>query len=203
MPGKRLPERLNGVPSQRVTDLLLAWGRGDRSALATLVPLVDAELRRIAKAYIAREARGHTLQTTALLNEAYVRLIEARRVRWKNRQHFYALAARLMRHVLVDHARAKGNVKRGGALRRVPLNDTTVRSPTPSRVLEALDAALAELAAIDPRQGRIVESRIFGGLSVEETARLLHVSPQTVMRDWKQAKRWLRRALQRSDSHAN
>ena len=198
MPDPRLPERL-GVPCQRVTDLLLAWGRGDQSALATLVPLVDAELRRIAKAYIAREARGHTLQTTALLNEAYVRLIEARRVHWKNRQHFYALAARLMRHVLVDHARAKGNVKRGGALRRVPLNDASVRLPTPPRVLEALDGALAELAAVDPRQSRVVELRVFGGLSVQETADVLRVSPQTVMRDWKQARLWLRRALDHAD----
>jgi RNA polymerase sigma factor (TIGR02999 family) len=189
--------------SRRVTDLLLAWGRGDPSALATLVPLVDAELRRIAKAYIAREGRGHTLQTTALLNEAYLRLIEARRVHWKNRQHFYALAARLMRHVLVDHARAKGNVKRGGALRRVPLNDTTVRLPTPPRVLEALDAALAELATIDPRQGRVVELRVFGGLSVQETAASLRVSPQTVMRDWKAAKRWLRHALDRPPANAD
>ena len=149
-----------------------------------------------------REPAGHTLQTTALINEAYLRLVERPRVRLRDRAHFFALAAMLMRHILVDHARARRNLKRAGGLRRVPLRDAFVCSPQRGSDLIALDAALDALAALDPRRGRVVELRVFGGLSVEETARVVGVSVQTVMRDWKLARVWLRRELQRTERRA-
>ena len=149
-----------------------------------------------------REPAGHTLQTTALINEAFLRLVVGPRVRLRDRAHFFALAARLMRHTLVDHARAKQNLKRGGGLRRVSLSDAFVSSPLRGKDLIALDDALDTLAALDPRRGRVVELRVFGGLSVEETASVLGVSAQTVMRDWKLARVWLRRELQRTERDA-
>ena len=187
---------------ETLTALLLAWGQGDEPALEQLVPLVDRDLRQLARRHMRREPRGHTLQTTALLNEAYLRLVQGRRVRLRDRAHFFALAATLMRHILVDHARGKRNVKRGGGLRRVSLSGAFVTSPERGSDLIALDAALDTLAALDPRRGRVVELRVFGGLSVEETARVVGVSAQTVMRDWKLARVWLRRELQRTECRA-
>jgi RNA polymerase sigma factor (TIGR02999 family) len=179
-----------------VTELLRAWGGGDDGALEQLTPLVEAELRRLARAYMRRERPGHTLQTTALVNEAFLRLTDARRVCWQDRAHFLGISARLMRRVLVDHARALGYRKRGGGAQRVTLDEGLVTSPEPPVDVVALDRALDALAAVDARKGRVIELRFFGGLSVEETAEVLHVSPDTVKRDWRLAKLWLLRELE-------
>jgi RNA polymerase sigma factor (TIGR02999 family) len=178
-----------------VTELLRAWADGDDGALERLTPLVEAELRRLARGYMRRERRGHTLQTTALVNEAFLRLTDARRVRWQDRAHFLGISARLMRRVLVDHARSRGYQKRGGGARRVTLNEGLATAPEPALDVVALDRALSALAAVDARKGRVVELRYFGGLSVEETAEVLGVSPDTVKRDWRLAKLWLLREL--------
>lgn len=185
------------VRAERVTSLLREWSRGNANALESLVPMVELDLRQLARRHMGREQAGHTLQTTALINEAYLRLVQGPRLRVRNRVHFFALAARLMRHVLVDHARAKRNQKRGGALRRVMLHDAIAGVPVRGYDLLALDDALEALSALDPRRSRVVELRFFGGLSVEESARVLNVSVQTVMRDWKLARVWLRRELQK------
>jgi RNA polymerase sigma factor (TIGR02999 family) len=179
-----------------VTELLRAWSDGDEGAIEQLTPLVEAELRRLARAYMRRERRGHTLQTTALVNEAFLRLVGARTVGWKDRAHFLGIAARLMRRVLVDHARARGYRKRGGGVQRVTLNEGLVASPEPALDVIDLDRALETLAAADPRKGQVIELRYFGGLSVEETAEVLHVSSDTVKRDWRLAKLWLLRELE-------
>src|SRR5262245_44405988 len=179
----------------RVSALLQAWSAGDDRALEQLLPLVEAELRRLARAYMARERRGHTLQTTALVNEAFMRLVEARGVRWQDRAHFLGISARLMRRVLVDHARARGYQKRGGGAFKTTLNEALVVSPAPSLDLVALDRALEKLAAVDARKSRVVEMRFFGGMSVEETAEALHLSTDTIKRDWRLAKLWLLREL--------
>jgi RNA polymerase sigma-70 factor, ECF subfamily len=179
-----------------VTELLRAWAHGDDGALERLAPLVEAELRRLARAYMRRERRGHTLQTTALVNEAFLRLTDARTVGWQDRAHFLGIAARLMRRVLVDHARARGYRKRGGGAQRVTLDDRLVGSPEPALDVVALDGALEALAAVDARKGRVIELRFFGGLSVEETAQVLGVSPDTVKRDWRLAKLWLLHELE-------
>jgi RNA polymerase sigma-70 factor, ECF subfamily len=170
---------------------LLAWGAGDNGALQHLVPLVHDELRRIARKCMAGERTGHSLQPTALVNEAYLRLVDVKHVDWQNRAHFLAMAARFMRRVLVDHARAKGYRKRGGGTMRVALEDADLVAAQPGRELVALDEALTELAKRDERQSTVVDLRFFGGLTVEETAAVLEVSPETVMRDWRQAKTWL------------
>ena len=177
------------------TALLLAWGRGDQSAFDELVPLVHDELRRIARRHMRQERADHTLQATALVNEVFVRLIDGERVQWRNRAHFFALAARLMRRILVDSARAHGYQKRGGGAPVVSLDDALVVSPERSREIVALDDALQALAAIDPRKSQVVELRYFGGLSVEETAEALQVSRDTVLRDWRLARGWLLREL--------
>jgi len=179
-----------------VTELLRAWSDGDDGALARLTPLVETELRRLARGYMVRERRGHTLQPTALVNEAFLRLTDARQVRWQDRAHFLGISARLMRRVLVDHARSRGYRKRGGAAQRVTLNDGLIAAPEPALDVVALDRALEALAAADLRKSRVVELRFFGGLSVEETAEVLHVSPQTIKRDWRLAKLWLLRELE-------
>lgn len=179
-----------------VTHLLRAWSEGDEGALGALLPLVESELRRLARAYMARERREHTLQTTALVNEAYVRLVDARRVQWQDRAHFMGLAAKLMRRVLVDHARARGYRKRGGGGQKVALDEAMAVSPGFDVTLIDLDRALHALAAVDERKGRVVEMRFFGGLSVEETAEVLQVSADTVKRDWRMAKLWLLRELE-------
>jgi len=177
------------------TTLLLAWGRGDETALDQLIPLVHDELRRLARRHMAGERPGHTLQASALVNEAYLRLIEVNQVRWQNRAHFFAMASRVMRRILVDAARARGFQKRGGGAEKVSLDEALLVSGEPRQDLIALDDALNALAAFDLRKSQIVEMRFFGGLSVEETAEALHVSADTVMRDWRLAKVWLVREL--------
>jgi RNA polymerase sigma-70 factor (ECF subfamily) len=176
---------------QGVTDLLLEWRQGDSDALDRLTPLVYGELRRIAHRYMQGEREGHTLQTTALVNEAYLRLAGQQRIEWQNRSHFFAVMAQVMRHVLVDHARRRNSAKREGFLQQVPLEETAAMSKERAAELVALDEALGELAALDPRKGRVVELRYFGGLSLEETANILEVSVMTVRRDWRAAKAWL------------
>jgi len=178
-----------------VSQLLLAWSEGDKAALDRLVPLVYAELRRLAKSYMRRERAGQTMQTTALIHEAYLRLIDADHVRLENRAHFFAAAARVMRQVLVDLARERGSRKRGGDARLVPLDEAMAVGKQHDEGLLALDEALGALAQIDPRKSRVVELRFFGGLSVEETAEALGVSAETVHRDWRLAKSWLLRRL--------
>ena len=189
--------RMGGVspPPANPTSLLLAWGRGDQSALDQLMPLVEDELRRLARRHMARERAGHTLQATALVNEAYLRLIEVNQVQWQNRAHFFAMASRVMRRILVDAARARRYQKRGGGAERVSLDEALVVSSEPRHELIALDDALNALATFDVRKSQVVEMRFFAGLSVEETAEALHVSADTVMRDWRLARVWLLREL--------
>lgn len=184
-----------GVQTSGVTALLQAWSAGDRTALDRLVPLVHAELRRLARRYMRRERAGHTLQTTALIHEAYIRLVEARGINWQNRAHFFGISARVMRQVLVDLARQRGYRKRGGGERRVPLDETMIVADTPDADLIALDDALNALAEVDARKSRAIELRFFGGLSIEEAALVLAVSPDTVKRDCRLAKAWLLRWL--------
>jgi len=178
-----------------ITDLLLAWNEGEPSALQQLAPLVDAELRRLARSYLRRERAGHTLQTTALINEAYVRLIDSRRVRWENRAHFYGLAARVMRQILVDFSRRRNYQKRGGGLHQITLVEAFAVEPGNDPDLLALDEALRELATVDQRKAQVVEMRFFGGLTEKEVALALNVSPETARRDWRLAKAWLLRRL--------
>ena len=181
-----------------VTALLVDWRDGDEAAMPRLLPLVHDELRRIAKRHMAGERPDHVLQATALVNEAYLRLVDVRRVQWQDRAHFFAMAARLMRRILVDFARAQKSQKRGGALHRVTFDQNLqVASDTPEDVI-AIDEALRSLAAQYERKSQVVELRFFGGLSVEETAEVLKISQETVMRDWKFAKNWLIRELSRA-----
>ena len=178
-----------------VTRLLQAWSDGDETALARLLPLVEADLRRLARACMRHERNGHTLQPTALVNEAFLRLAGARRLEWQDRAHFMGIAARLMRRVLVDHARARGYQKRGGGAERVSLDGALLEAAQrPLDVIE-LDRALETFATIDARRSRVVELRFFGGLTLEETAEVLNVSGETVKRDWRVAKLWLLREL--------
>lgn len=177
-----------------VSKLLCAWRGGDQSALQKLTPIVYSELHRLARRYMRGERAGHSLQTTALVNEAYMRLVDYKRMQWQNRAHFFAVSALLMRRILVDHAR-RHNLKRGGGLKRVSLEDTAILGGSPGADLVALDDALKQLAKLDPRKEQVVEMRFFGGLSVEETAEVLKVSPVTVMRDWSTARAWLYREL--------
>lgn len=181
--------------SKPVTVLLRAWTGGDETALDQLMPIVEAELRRLAHAYMARERRDHTLQATALVNEAFLRLVDARAVRWDDRAHFLGICARLMRRVLVDHARSRGYRKRGDAANRVTLTDIPVVAPVSRVDLIGLDRALDALALVDARKASVIELRFFGGLSVEETADVLHVSTETIKRDWRLGKLWLLCAL--------
>ncbi|HEV2800476.1 MAG TPA: sigma-70 family RNA polymerase sigma factor [Pyrinomonadaceae bacterium] len=181
--------------SPDITELLLAWSEGDEASLERLVPLVKAELHRLAHHYMQGERDGHILQTTALVNEAYLRLVDASRVRWQNRAHFFAVTAQLMRRVLVDFARARDYQKRGGGAAHVPLMEAFDLPHRQDTSIVALDEALSTLAEVDARKARVVELRFFGGLSVEETAEVLSVSVDTVMRDWKLAKAWLLREL--------
>ena len=179
-----------------VTQLLEAWSDGDSQALDRLMPLVYDELRRLAKRYMSSQPSGNnTLQTTALIHEAYLKLAENRDKHWANRTHFFAVAATAMRHILVDHARARQADKRGGIARPIALEDAPVVSTARAAEIVALDEALKSLSALDERKGRVVELRYFGGLSVEETAEVLKVSPETIARDWRFAKPWLLREL--------
>jgi RNA polymerase sigma-70 factor, ECF subfamily len=177
-----------------VSALLRAWSDGDQDALQALTPIVYTELRRLARNYMKRERSGNSLQTTALVNEAYIRLVDYRRMRWQNRAHFFAVSAQLMRRILVDRAR-RHNLKRGRGVRHVPLDDTAVVSHDPPVDFVALDDALNALARVDARKVQVVELRFFGGLTVEETAEVLKVSPVTVRREWSAAKIWLFREL--------
>ncbi|MEO8435366.1 MAG: sigma-70 family RNA polymerase sigma factor [Pyrinomonadaceae bacterium] len=179
-------------PPHEVTQLLVAWSNGDKAALDRLMPLVYTELRRLAHHYMSRERPGHTLQTTALVNEAYLRLVDQDQMRWENRAHFFGIAARLMREILVDHARSRQAVKRGGGQYMLSLSKVDRLASRPDVNLIALDEALRRLEAIDPQKGRIVELRYFGGLRIEETAEVLGISPATVKRDWSMARAWLR-----------
>ena len=188
---------MSGQSHQDVTELLMAWGNGDQDALSRLTPLVYDELHRLAEGYMRREHAGHTLQTTALLNEAYIKLVDSSRVRWQNRAHFFAVAAQLMRRILVDFARNRRYQKRGGDWRQVTLGEVLGVATNVDSDLVALDEALQELAKLDPRKARVVELRFFGGLSLEETAEALQVSTDTVGRDWRAAKAWLKRELKR------
>jgi RNA polymerase sigma factor (TIGR02999 family) len=185
------------VHGDDVTDLLVAMGRGDASAIERLMPLVHAELRRVARRQMRRERQGHTLQTTALVNEAYLRLIDVTRVEWQDRAHFFAMSARLMRRVLVDHARSRQYLKRGGGAQMLPLEAAGAISFERPADLVALDDALTALAVVDDRKSQVVEMRFFCGFSVEETAEALAVSAETVMRDWRLARVWLLRELRR------
>jgi RNA polymerase sigma factor (TIGR02999 family) len=178
-----------------VTGLLEAWSQGDKAALDKLTPLVHDELRHLAHRYMSRERAGHTLQTTALVNEAYLRLVDQRNVQWQNRAHFFAVAAQVMRHILIDHARTQTRAKRGGDAPHVSIEDAETMSPERAAELLALDDALNELGKIDARRSKVVELRYFGGLSIEETAEVLKVKPITVSRDWRWARAWLFRAL--------
>jgi RNA polymerase sigma factor (TIGR02999 family) len=181
-----------GPSGSEITQLLRAWNGGDDSALAKLMPMVYAELHRMARRYMAHESPDHTLQTSALVNEAYLRLVDAANANWQNRVHFFAVSAQAMRRILVDWARSRGALKRGGDARPLRLDDAlavTVEQPVD---LVALDDALKTLAALDPRKSQVVELHFFGGLNLEETAEVLKVSSDTVLRDWKLAKSWLR-----------
>jgi len=182
------------APNQ-VTALLKKWGEGDETALEQLMPLVQDELHRLAHQHMRREGPGHILQTSALINEAYLRLVDQPEIRWENRSHFFGIAARLMRRILVDDARKRNSAKRGGSLIQVPLDEANSLAEEQAANVAALDEALQRLETIDARQGQIVELRFFGGLSIEETAKVLQVSPGTVMRDWTFARAWLRNEM--------
>lgn len=181
-------------PSE-ITELLVCWGNGDRAALERLLPLVEGELHRLAHAYMRREHPEHTLQTTALINETYLRLVDQRRVKWQNRAHFFGISAQIMRRVLLNYARSKRRDKRGGGAYMVSLSEAEAVAEGRSVELIALDEALQRLSLVDERKGRVVELRYFGGLSVQETAEVLGVSPVTVARDWDMARAWLAREM--------
>lgn len=183
--------------SKDVTALLVDWSKGDQEALNELIPLVYDELRRLASRYLRRERVNHTLQTTALVHEAYLRLVHEKNANWQNRVHFFAVASQLMRHILVDYARSHNAAKRGGDYSRLSFDEAMIVSEEKSADLMALDEALSKLAAIDPEQSRVVELRVFGGLTVEETAEALGVSARTVKREWSMAKAWLHRQLRK------
>jgi RNA polymerase sigma factor (TIGR02999 family) len=178
-------------PSAEVTRLLKEWSNGQEQALERLVPQIHRELRKLAASYLRKERPDHTLQPTALVNEAFLKLIDQRAVRWQNRAHFFGIAAQAMRRILVDHARARAAGKRGDGVRNVPLEEAAMVANALDHKLLALDEALTRLAAIDPQQSRVVELRFFGGLTMEETAEVMRISPATVGREWRMAKAWL------------
>jgi RNA polymerase sigma factor (TIGR02999 family) len=182
-------------PTPQITHLLRAWSKGDQGALDQLAPMVYKELRRIAFKYMRNERPGNTLQTTALVNEVYLRMVDAASVDWRDRAHFFAVSSQMMRRILVDRARARCAAKRGGPARRVNLDDIPARASSREPEIVALDDALEALAEVDPRKAKVIELRFFGGMEVEEAATVLGVSPQTVMRDWKLGKAWLLREL--------
>lgn len=183
--------------TDNITHLLRSWNEGDQRALDQLVPLVYAELHRLARGYMRREQQGHTLQTTALINEAFLKLIDWKNVSWQNRAHFFGVSAQLMRRILVDFARSRRNAKRGGDVSRVTLNESLIPAASRTDVV-AVDDALRTLETLDPRKGRIVELRFFGGLRTEETAEVMKISTRTVEREWSLAQAWLLRELRKS-----
>jgi len=178
-----------------VTELLIEWSNGDKAALDKLMPLIHEELRRLAHHYMSHERPGHTLQTTALVNEAYLRLVNRKGVHWQNRAHFFAIAATLMRSLLVDHARSHAYAKRGGDARKITIDEAMIVSQERAAEVVALDDVLKQLANFDPQQSRIVELRFFGGLTIDETAEVLGLSPATIKREWSTARAWLYREL--------
>jgi len=180
---------------QEITQLLLHWSDGDKSALDQLVPLVYPELRRLAKRHMAREDPAHTLQTSALINEAYLKLVDQQNINWQNRAHFFAVAAQVMRHILVDHARTRNYAKRGGGAPKLPLDEAVALTEQRAEELIALDDALRDLARLDARRSQIIELRFFGGLTLEETAEVMDMSPSTVQREWRAAKAWLHHTM--------
>ena len=187
------------MESQDVTGLLQKWGEGDRDVLNQLLPAVYDELHRMAARYLRHERPDHTFQPTALINEAYVRLVDQKNVKWENRAHFFAIAANIMRRILVDHARGHQAAKRGGSMIKLPLDEAVHRAPKQEEMdLVALDEALTQLAKIDPEQSRLVELRYFAGLTIEETAQVMGISPATVKRKWTISRAWLRREISRS-----
>jgi len=189
------------TPSPKeVTQLLVDWSSGNKAALDQLMPLVYQELRRLASRYLRKERRDHTLQTTALVNEAYLRLVDYSNLRWQDRAQFFALAAQLMRHILIDHARSLHYAKRGGGASKVSLDEVANLSDERALDLVTLDQALSSLAAFDPRKSKVVELRFFGGLNIEETAEVLKISPMTVQREWRWAKAYLHREISRSNA---
>jgi len=190
----KLPSRPGAPVDGPVSTLLRAWSDGDQRALEALTPIVYAELRRLARLYVKGERAAHSLQTTALVHEAYIRLVDYKRMRWQNRAHFFAVSAQLMRRILVERAR-RHNLKRGRGVQHIPLDETAVVSDDPPVDFVALDDALNELARVDARKAQVVELRFFGGLTVDETAEVLKISPVTVRRDWSAAKIWLYREL--------
>jgi len=192
------------APSQKqITQMLVDWGNGDQAALEKLTPLVYGELHRLARRYMGRERPGHTLQTSALVNEAYVRLIDWKNIHWQNRAHFFAVSAQLMRRILVDFARSRNYAKRGGAAQNVSFEETMAVSREKDADLVALDDALDSLARLNERQSRVVELRFFGGLELQEIAEVLKVSVGTVRRDWSLARAWLHRELSRTENPAD
>lgn len=184
------------VGTESVTQLLIDWRNGDKTALDQLMPLVYEELRRLARRFMGKERRDHTLQTSALINEAYLRLVDQTAANWQNRAHFFAVAAQVMRHILIDHARNYQYEKRGAGAQKVPLDEVVVFSEERSAELVALDDALTSLAAVDLRKSQIIELRFFGGLNIEETAEVMELSPTTVQREWRAAKAWLKRFIE-------
>ena len=181
--------------SEEITQLLTSWSRGEKAALERLVPLVYPELRRIAKRQMARENPDHTLQTSALINEAYLRLVDRENIDWQNRAHFFSVAAQVMRHILIDHARKYLYNKRGAGAQHIPLEETAIVEEGRSADLIALDDALNSLAALDPRRSQIVELKFFGGFNAEEIAEVMNISPSTVQREWRAAKAWLHHTM--------
>ncbi len=188
---------MGALSQKQITQMLVDWGNGDQAALEKLTPLVYGELHRLARRYMGRERPGHTLQTSALVNEVYIRLIDWKNIHWQNRAHFFAVSAQLMRRILVDFARSRNYAKRGGAAHNVSLDETMVVSREKDADLVALDDALVSLARLNERQSRVVELRFFGGLELQEIAEVLKVSVGTVRRDWSIARAWLHRELSR------
>ena len=193
---------MGSMPPPRITRLLNEWSAGDEEALNVLIPLVHRELQQLARRHMRQERHGHTLQATALVSEAYLRLLELKQIQWEDREHFFAVAARLMRRILVDAARARHAQKRGDGVQAVPLEEAQSES-NPEGDLLFVDEALRSLQAVDKRKAQVVELRIFMGLSVEQAASVLGVSTETVKRDWRLAKAWLKRELEPSDVHTN
>ena len=196
-----MKQAMTAPSPEQVTQLLKAWSLGQDAALEELIPLVHQELRRLARRYMYGERAGRTLQTTALVNEAYLRLVNSRQVNWQNRGHFFAISAQLMRRILVDSARARGYQKRGGGVPKITLDEALMGLPEKGQDLIKLDDALKALAGVDPRKSKVAELRFFGGLSVEETAEVLKVSPDTVLRDWRLSKAWLKCEMSKGKSN--
>ena len=188
------------LPSKNITELILAWGNGDKEAIDQLVPLIYEELHRLAARYMRREHPGHTLQTTALVNEAYCKLIDQKNVQWQNRAHFFGIAAQAMRRILVDHARSRLRLKRGGAVNKISLDESALIPQPEMKELISLDDALTRLGEFDPQKSRIVEMKFFGGLSMEEIAEVEKVSKSTIEREWRKAKAWLHHEVQKDQT---